>query len=202
MEYTWISLWGWRTARKMAKMVGSENSVKFTFRLSTWKRKLPIMGYKFAKFTKVDGKDSENSVKFIYRLSTWKKIVCMFMQMFMKFKMFKMIKSSIFLNPNLSCLWIKRNFKTPEMSPGWLSKIFIKKMPRKISLQTFLFHGLPISQCHFQWAFDDNVSVIHVFIKQIFRAALKVPTHPPPPFPPQSCAGGGVVWWLFSALKQ
>ena len=33
--YTWMSLCGWRMARKMAKMVGSASSVKFTFRLRT-----------------------------------------------------------------------------------------------------------------------------------------------------------------------
>jgi hypothetical protein len=38
----------------------------------------------------------------------------------------------------------------------------------------------------FQWAFDDNVSVIHVFIKHILKTAEQA--EPPPPY---LCAGGG-----------
>jgi hypothetical protein len=57
-------------------------------------------------------------------------------------------------------------------------------MPRIISLLTFL-------QCDF----DDNLSVTHVFIKQIFEA---VEQPPPSPAPPQGCGGGGVVVALFS----
>jgi hypothetical protein len=33
---------------------------------------------------------------------------------------------------------------------------------------------------HFQYAFDDNVSVTHVFIKQIFRAVELAPPFPLP----------------------
>jgi hypothetical protein len=42
-------------------------------------------------------------------------------------------------------------------------------MPRKKSEQTFLFHRFSLKFC-FQNAFDDYLSVTHVFIKQIFRA--------------------------------
>jgi hypothetical protein len=35
-----------------------------------------------------------------------------------------------------------------------------------------------ISTNFFQWAFDENVPIIHVFIKQIFRAAEKEPPSP------------------------
>jgi hypothetical protein len=44
-------------------------------------------------------------------------------------------------------------------------------------------------------AFDDNLSVTHVVIKQIFRA---IEVAPPFPLPPQGCAGGGLVVALFS----
>jgi hypothetical protein len=75
------------------------------------------------------------------------------------------------------CLWIKRNFclKT-EISPGWLSKknIFLEI---KNASANFLFQGFYIKR-HFDCAFDDNLSVIHVFIKQIFRAAEKAPPSP------------------------
>jgi hypothetical protein len=43
--------------------------------------------------------------------------------------------------------------------------------------------------------FDDNLSVTHSFIKQIFRA---IEVAPPFPLPPQGCAGGGVVVALLS----
>jgi hypothetical protein len=50
-------------------------------------------------------------------------------------------------------------------------------MPRK------KFH----QKCHFQYAFDDNLSVTNVLIKQIFRAIeLAFPPSPPS----QGCAGG------------
>jgi hypothetical protein len=39
-----------------------------------------------------------------------------------------------------------------------------------------------------QFSFDDNLSVTHFFIKQIFRAAEQAP---PFPLPPQDCAGRG-----------
>jgi hypothetical protein len=59
----------------------------------------------------------------------------------------------------------------------------IKNASQKI-LTNFCFRGFH-EKCHFQDAFDDNLSVTHVFIKQIFRAVE------PFPLPLQSCAGGG-----------
>jgi hypothetical protein len=52
-------------------------------------------------------------------------------------------------------------------------------MTRKKSLQTFLFHRFSL-KCHFQYAFDDNLSKTHFFIKQIFRAVEVAPPSPPP----------------------
>jgi hypothetical protein len=50
-------------------------------------------------------------------------------------------------------------------------------MPRIISPQLFGLRGF--TQKHdFLLAFDDNLSVTHVFIKQIFRAAQQVSPHP------------------------
>jgi hypothetical protein len=43
--------------------------------------------------------------------------------------------------------------------------------------------------------YNDNLSVTHVFIKEIFRA---VELAPPSPYPSQGFAGGGVVVALFS----
>jgi hypothetical protein len=67
-------------------------------------------------------------------------------------------------------------------------------MPRKKSETFFCFRGFH-EKCHFQYAFDDKLSVNHVFIKQIFRA---VEVAPPFPLPPKGCAGGEVVVALFS----
>jgi hypothetical protein len=39
---------------------------------------------------------------------------------------------------------------------------------------------------HFQYAFDDKLSAIHVFLKQIFRAVELAPSSPS-----QGCAGVG-----------
>jgi hypothetical protein len=36
------------------------------------------------------------------------------------------------------------------------------------------------NKCHFQFAFDDNLSVTHAFIKQIFRAVELAPPFPLP----------------------
>jgi hypothetical protein len=47
----------------------------------------------------------------------------------------------------------------------------------------------------FSVCFDDNLSVIHVFIKQIFRAVALAPPFPLPPT--QGCAGGGGEVALF-----
>jgi hypothetical protein len=67
-------------------------------------------------------------------------------------------------------------------------------MPRKNLNQIFLFQRCSL-KFNFQYSFDDNVSVTHVFIKQIFRA---VELAPPSPSPSQGCADGGVVVALFS----
>jgi hypothetical protein len=53
----------------------------------------------------------------------------------------------------------------------------IKNASQKIVTNFFLFQRC---SCHFQYAFDDNLSVTHVFIKQIFRAVeLSPPFHLP-----------------------
>jgi hypothetical protein len=51
-------------------------------------------------------------------------------------------------------------------------------MPRKISQQTFCF--CDHKKRYFQCKLDDNVSAIHVFIKQIFIAAETAPISPAP----------------------
>jgi hypothetical protein len=67
-------------------------------------------------------------------------------------------------------------------------------MPRKISQLTFCLRGFHY-KCHFQWTFDDNLSLTNVFMKQIFRAVVVAP---PPPPQGCECAGGGVVVAFFS----
>jgi hypothetical protein len=85
-----------------------------------------------------------------------------------------------------------------KISPGWIKQNIFKKskMPLKNLYKLFCFRGLHY-KCHFQYAFDDNLSVNHVFIKQIFRA-VKLAT--PFPLPPTGLCGGwgGVVVALFS----
>jgi hypothetical protein len=49
-------------------------------------------------------------------------------------------------------------------------------MPGK---KSFLFQRFSL-KCVFQYAFDDNLSVTHVFIKQIFRAKELAPPFPLP----------------------
>jgi hypothetical protein len=49
-------------------------------------------------------------------------------------------------------------------------------MPRKKNLKLFCSRGF-----HFQYAFDDNLSVTHMFIKQIIRAVEVAPHFPTPP---------------------
>jgi hypothetical protein len=77
-------------------------------------------------------------------------------------------------------------------------KIFVKTQKCLAKNLKLFFRGF-----HFQYAFDYNLSVTHVFIKQIFRA---IEVAPPFPLPPQGCSGGGVVVALFSqmvmAMKQ
>jgi hypothetical protein len=87
-------------------------------------------------------------------------------------------------------------YKYEEINPGWFKQnIFfkIKNASQKI-LKTFCFRGFYL-KCHFHYAFDDNLSVTHIFIKQIFRA---VEVEPPFPLPQHGCAGGGVVVVLYS----
>jgi hypothetical protein len=43
----------------------------------------------------------------------------------------------------------------------------------------FCFRGFH-EKCHFQYAFDDNLSITNVFIKQIFRAVELAPPFPLP----------------------
>jgi hypothetical protein len=52
--------------------------------------------------------------------------------------------------------------------------------------------------CNFQCAFDGNLNVSHVLMKQIFMATEQAS---PTPFPPQCCAGGGVVVAFFSPKR-
>jgi hypothetical protein len=66
-------------------------------------------------------------------------------------------------------------------------------MPCKKYQQPVLFHGFSI-KTSFSMSFDDNMSIIPFFIKQIFCAAEKVP-----PLPLQCCAGGEVEWLFSSA---
>jgi hypothetical protein len=54
-------------------------------------------------------------------------------------------------------------------------------MPRKISQQTIWFMGFYAYKHNFPYAFDGNLSVTHVFIKQIFIAAPQVSPSPSPP---------------------
>jgi hypothetical protein len=53
-------------------------------------------------------------------------------------------------------------------------------------------------KCHFQYAFDDNLSVTRVFIKQIFRAVEAAP----PPLSPHRAVQGVGYYWLFSATSS
>jgi hypothetical protein len=66
--------------------------------------------------------------------------------------------------------------KKTEISPGKLEQNIFKnqKCLTKYLRKFFCFMGYPQKR-HFQWAFDKNVfvNVIRVFIKQIFRAAVK-----------------------------
>jgi hypothetical protein len=77
-----------------------------------------------------------------------------------------------------------------QISPGKLRNIFLKsKVPRKISNQIFLFPGISLKKVIFDFRsdFDDNRSVIHAFINQIFKAAEK--TSPFSAFPTGQGAG-------------
>jgi hypothetical protein len=69
----------------------------------------------------------------------------------------------------------------------------------------FLSHLLHKKR-HFQYAFDDHVSAIHVFTKQTFRAAEKAPLPPPPTMLCRGWDNSGVFYpeavSLTLALKQ
>jgi hypothetical protein len=54
-------------------------------------------------------------------------------------------------------------------------------MRRKISQRTFWLAEFYIKTYKFQCDFDDNLSVTHVFIKQIFKAVEQAPSSPAPP---------------------
>jgi hypothetical protein len=94
-----------------------------------------------------------------------------------------------------------------KISPGWLKQnIFKKSKCLAKNLNTlFCFRGFHL-KCHFQYGFDDNLRVTHIFIKQILAVELA------PPFPLTGlwCAWGGVVvvlfshkhWHLVMAMKQ
>jgi hypothetical protein len=89
---------------------------------------------------------------------------------------------SIFCSsPNPHCLCTKRsNLFWPKKSPGCREqKILLKsKCLAKYPYTFFCFRGCH-TKCHFQWADDENLSVTHIFIKQIFRAAENVHRVPP-----------------------
>jgi hypothetical protein len=64
----------------------------------------------------------------------------------------------------------------------------------KICQQAFWFQGVSIKKRHFQCAFDDNVSAMHIMNQQTFRVAGKAP-----PLPLHSAVQGvGIVVALFS----
>jgi hypothetical protein len=58
-----------------------------------------------------------------------------------------------------------------------ISFLKIKYASQKNLNKLFCFRGFHY-KCHFQYALDDNLSVTHAFIKQIFRA---IQLAPPPP---------------------
>jgi hypothetical protein len=51
----------------------------------------------------------------------------------------------------------------------------------------------------FQNAFDDNVSVTHIFVQEIFRAAEKAPLSPQPPL---CCATSHGIGYGFEAVRN
>jgi hypothetical protein len=77
------------------------------------------------------------------------------------------------------------------------AKYFLKmnNASQKYLNKLVCFRGFHLKY-NFQHAFDDNLSVTHVFIKQIFRAVVLL--HPPSPSPSQGSAWGGVIVALFS----
>jgi hypothetical protein len=85
-----------------------------------------------------------------------------------------------------------------KISSGVLKQNIFKnqKCLAKNLNKLFSFRGFHL-KCRFEYAFDDNLSVTHVFSKQIFRA---VELAPPFPFPLTGLciARGGVVVALFS----
>jgi hypothetical protein len=74
---------------------------------------------------------------------------------------------------NLKSLFTKMN-----ISPRWLKQtIFLNQKCLAKNLKLFCFRGFHL-KCHVQYAFDDNLSVTHVFIKQILREVEVAPTFP------------------------
>jgi hypothetical protein len=69
-----------------------------------------------------------------------------------------------------------------------LSKTFFKnqKCLAKYLNEILLVQRISIKKSNFRIEFDDNLSVAHVFIKQIFRAAEETPPSPPPHAPSTS----------------
>jgi hypothetical protein len=65
----------------------------------------------------------------------------------------------------------------------------IKKNASQKTITNFFVSEVFHDKCHFQYAFDDNLIVTHVFVKQIFWA---VEIAPPSPSPHRA-------EWLFSA---
>jgi hypothetical protein len=85
-----------------------------------------------------------------------------------------------------------------EKSHECLMQIIFFKIKNASQNILQIFFGLRGFQvkCHFQYAFDENSSVTHVFIKQIFRAAEQAP-----PPPTGLCRGQGTTGW-FHPFKQ
>jgi hypothetical protein len=75
-----------------------------------------------------------------------------------------------------------------KISLGWLKQnIFlkVKNASQKILTSFFCFRGYHLKS-HLQYAFDDSLSITHVFIKKICRA-VEVAT----PFPHRAVQGVG-----------
>jgi hypothetical protein len=64
------------------------------------------------------------------------------------------------------------NLKNENKSWMVEAKYFFKKQKclAKNLNKLFCFRGFHLKCTNFQYAFDDNLSVTHIFIKQIFRA--------------------------------
>jgi hypothetical protein len=87
-----------------------------------------------------------------------------------------------------------------KIRPGWLKQnIFKNKNATQKIVTNFFVSEVFIKNAIFSMLLaNDDLSVTHVFIKQIFRA---VELHPPSPSPSQGYAGGGVLVVVFFSHK-